>query len=104
SLRIAPAGEADRGGQVPVRRKLVHDALREVVARVFEHGTPGAGLAAELGEDELRRRTAAGLGDVDQPAVPLEDAQVLEGPQPVARDGARHAKHCAAQRWTPALL
>ena len=46
----------------------------EVVARVLEHGARGS----QFGEHRLGRRSAAGLRDVDQPAVALDDAQGLE--------------------------
>ena len=75
ALEAAP-GEANRCSQGLLFREFVHDALRVVVARIHEYGA----LVVQLGEHELGRRTAAGLRDVDQPAVALDDAQVLESP------------------------
>ena len=70
------------------------------MARVLEHGA----RAAQLGKHELGRRSAAGLRNVDQPAVALDDSQELERGHPAARDRARHAEHRAAERWAPSLL
>ena len=61
----APRGtarhEADRGGQAALSRTLVSDALRIVVTRIVEHGA----RRGQLRKDELGRRQAAGLCDVD---------------------------------------
>src|SRR5687767_2830414 len=92
--------EADRGSQPTLGREFVQDALRVVVTRIVEHGA----RCCQLCEDEFGRGGAAGLRDVEQPAVPLDDAQVLEHGHLAARDRARHGQHRAAERRSPSLL
>src|SRR5688572_28060709 len=74
ALGAAALEEADRGAQAAVGRELVRDALRVVMPRILENGA----RFGQLDERELGRRSAARLRDVDQPAVALDDAQVLE--------------------------
>jgi hypothetical protein len=71
------------------------------VARVVEHRP----LRPELGQHELGRLAPAGLRHVDQPAVALDDPQVLEADHLAARvDGAGHGQHGTAQRRAPTLF
>src|SRR4026207_476324 len=85
------AAVADAGFQRAIGLLRVGNHFGKVVRLVFEDRA----VCGDRRQPEFGWRTSTRLGDVNQGAVPLDDAQEFEGNHPIALDSARDGEHRA---------